>query len=68
MSLLSPPNTQPLEYIGILKRKANTISNTNDPNFLYTQQGKIVTRYLKVLCILKYTMFYRYIHTKLMKN
>ena len=33
MSLLSPPNTQPLEYIGILKRKANTSLKYKQPKF-----------------------------------
>ena len=49
MSLLSPPNTQPLEYIGILKRKANISLKYEWLKFpLNPTREKIVTRYFKV--------------------
>ena len=49
MSLLSPPNTQSLQYKGILKRKANTSLKYERLKFpLNPTWEKIVTRYFKV--------------------
>ena len=59
MSLLSPPNTQPLEYIGILKRKANTSLKYEQPKFPLNP-----TREKSLLAFPKFLV----LHTKLMSH